>query len=152
MLNENVLVMMVGLSRSGKSTFCKENLLHYPIVNQDSIRLALHGKKFDLTYEKEVLHITKVMIKSLFFAGHKIVILDRMNPTIKSRNKWKSELWKRYFIEINTSKEECLRRAEENEEFELIKVINQISNFYQSVQDEEYDIKLNLSDLINNSL
>ncbi len=46
------LICTVGLPRSGKSTWCKTQ--SYPIVNKDSIRLALHGQRYLQDAEKEI--------------------------------------------------------------------------------------------------
>lgn len=38
------LILTIGLPRSGKSTWAKQQ--GCPVVNPDSIRLALHGKAY----------------------------------------------------------------------------------------------------------
>ena len=43
------IIVTVGLPRSGKTTWAREQ--GYPIVNPDSIRLSLHGKRFELLLE-----------------------------------------------------------------------------------------------------
>lgn len=119
-----LLIQTVGLPRSGKSTWCQEKIKEgIPVVNPDSIRLALHGKAYDPDYEKEVWHIVKIMIKSLFLAGHNTVILDATAVHIKSRNQWLSPDWECKYKCFDTPVEECVRRAEVNGQDYLISVI-----------------------------
>ncbi len=148
----NILIMMVGLSRCGKSTFCKDNLLHYPIVNPDSIRLAIHGQRFLAEQESKVWYHTRIMIESLFLAGHKIVVLDATNINKKDRKGWKSDKWKRFFIHIDTPFEECMRRADLTNDEYIKPVIERMNKHFQPLTDDEFDIQISLNDLINNSL
>ena len=125
--------MTVGLPRSGKSTWA--NKQNVPIVNPDSIRLALHGHRFLPEAEQMVWAMAKYMVKALFLAGHDIVILDSTNTTKLRRDDWKSKEWVREFIEINTSKEECLERAIGDKDIQPI--IIGMSNEYQKPSDLE---------------
>lgn len=125
--------MTVGLPRSGKSTWAsKQNV---PIVNPDSIRLALHGHRFLPEAEQMVWTMAKYMVKALFLAGHDTVILDSTNTTKLRRDDWKSKEWVREFIEITTSKEECLERAIDDKDIQPI--IIGMSNEYQKPSDLE---------------
>ena len=69
-----VLILTVGLPRSGKSTWAKKQ--GYPIINPDSIRLALHGEHFIEDAEPMVWTIAMYMTKALFLAGHNKIIID----------------------------------------------------------------------------
>ena len=82
------LIAMVGLPRSGKSTWAKK--AGHPIVSPDAIRLALHGQRFISEAEPFVWAIAKAMVRALFLAGHSAVILDATNNTRKRRDEWKS--------------------------------------------------------------
>lgn len=123
-----VLVMTVGLPRSGKSTWCK-NMIEYGavIVNPDSIRLAIHGQPFIQEAEPTVWATAKYMVKSLFIAGHNIVILDATSINDKSRNEWKSYDWETVYKVFHTSKETCLQRAIDNGQEYLLPVIERMS-------------------------
>ena len=128
-----ILKMTVGLPRSGKSTWAKQQ--NTPIVNPDSIRLALHGQRFLPEAEAMVWAIAKYMVKSLFLAGHNTVILDATNITISRRNEWKSKEWIRCFVEIDTSAEECLERA--INDIDIQPIIKKMSFDYQKVSIDE---------------
>ena len=104
-----ILIMLVGLPRSGKTTWALKQ--ECPIVNPDAIRLALHGQAFIGDAEPMVWAIAKYMVKALFLAGHEKVILDACNNTCKRRDPWESESWVREFVVFATPKETCLRRV-----------------------------------------
>jgi len=107
---EKQLILTVGLPRSGKSTWVsKQNGI--PIVNPDSIRLALHGQRFIAEAEGFVWAIAKTMTKSLFLAGHDKVIIDATNTTKERRNFWRSKSWDRYFVVFTTPADICFNRA-----------------------------------------
>ena len=109
----NELIMTVGLPRSGKTTHAKG--LGHPIVNPDSIRLALHGKPFIGLAEPFVWAIAKTMVRALFLAGHDTVILDATNTTIARRDQWKSKTWNRKFVGFGGAdmRDTCVARAAE---------------------------------------
>ena len=105
------LIMTVGLPRSGKSTYARKQGI--PIVNPDSIRLALYGSggKFIDDAEPMIWCMAKYFVKALFLAGHDEVILDATNLTKKGRDFWDDPNWIRKFIRFDASKEECIKRA-----------------------------------------
>jgi predicted kinase len=124
--NNKILILTIGLPRSGKSTYAKST--EYPIVNPDSIRLAIHGKTFDQAYERQVWSVAHIMVNSLFLAGHKIVILDATNVTVKRRNEWLSDQYDIKYKIFNTPKDECIKRAISSKTEYLIPVIERMSN------------------------
>lgn len=105
-----VLVATVGLPRSGKSTWARSQ--SYPIVCPDEIRTALHGHRFIAEAEPFIWAICKVMVRSLFGAGHQFVILDATNITRKRRDEWRSSEWALRFKYIDTPASVCHERAE----------------------------------------
>lgn len=129
------LIMTVGLPRSGKSTWAQG--IPHPIVNPDSIRLALHGKPFIPSAEGFVWAVAKVMVNALFLAGHDTVTLDATNATRKRRDEWKSKTWTREFRTFDTTKNECRRRAKEtNMEF-LLPIIDKMHDQFEEVSPDE---------------
>ena len=119
------LILTVGLPRSGKSTWAMQT--GHPVVNPDSIRLALHGQPFIASAEDMVWTIARYMVNSLFIAGHQTVILDACNHTRHRRNQWKSSAYDLQLVPFVTSKEECIRRAKLNGQEYLISVIERMS-------------------------
>ena len=103
------LILTVGIPGSGKSTWARRS--GYPVVNPDSIRLAIHGQVFLAKAEPLVWSIARVMVMSLFGAGHKVVILDATNTTDRRRNEWKDSAWDTSFVLFPCDVEECKRRV-----------------------------------------
>lgn len=103
------LICMVGLPRSGKSTWAKQQ--PWPIVNPDSIRLAMHGQAFAPQAERLVWAAAHLMVGALFLAGHEKVILDATNITRKLRAEWFSRKFRTTFKWISTHREVCIIRA-----------------------------------------
>lgn len=110
-MNRKLLLLTVGLPQSGKSTWAKKQGV--PIVNPDSIRLALHGQPFIGLAEPFVWAIAKVMVRALFLAGHDKVIVDATNTTAKRRDEWKSNAWDIHFYVLcgPEMKATCMERA-----------------------------------------
>lgn len=135
------LTLMVGLPRSGKTTKAFELSKHWfaPIVNPDSIRLALHGDAYIQSAEPYVWAIAKTMVSALFLAGHDRVIFDACNNTVKRRLEWKSKEWKRDYHIVGTSADVCLDRARENGSLHLLPTINRMAKKHEPVTQEEAD-------------
>jgi predicted kinase len=126
------LICMIGLPRSGKSTFCRDYYIGekgYPVVCPDSIRLALYNDRFIKSMEPYVWAITYTMIDSLFITGHPVVVLDSTNINEKLRRPIINRYSSKYEIDWNympTSKQECMRRAIENKDYYIIPVIEKM--------------------------
>lgn len=135
----NILYMTVGLPRSGKTTWAKAQGL--PIVNPDSIRLALHGQPFVSSAEPFVWAIAKCMVRSLFLAGHEEVVLDATNTTVARREDWVSKDWIRRFIICDELTDICVERAQqikdENHRDGLISAIGRMADAYQEPTNDE---------------
>lgn len=129
------LCLMVGLPRSGKSTWARAT--GHPIVCPDAIRLALHGQRFVPEAEPFVWAIAKVMVAALFEAGHSCVILDACNTTRKRRDEWKDPRWDRSFRVLDTHAEACIQRAHETGREDILPVIERMAAQYEPVSAEE---------------
>ncbi len=127
------LLMLVGLPRSGKTTWAKAKGL--PIVCPDAIRLALHGQPYVQEAEPHVWAIARTMVQALFLAGHHYVTLDACNNTRKRRDEWRSKHWRRAFHVMATSVPECRRRALEDDR--VIAVIERMAEQHEPVTEEE---------------
>ena len=132
------LFMTVGLPRSGKSTWAKK--MGIPIVNPDSIRLAMHGHEFIGLAEELVWAITKIMVRAMFIAGHRQVILDATNTNRSRRKRFKSRSWKRCYVEFTTDKEECIKRARDGGKDFLVPIIEKMAYESEPIDKDEIDV------------
>ena len=122
---EKTLILTVGLPRSGKSTWALEQ--KFPIVNPDSIRIALHGNYFTPEAEPMVWTIARYMVSALFVAGHNIIIVDATHTTSKRREFWNFHKVKRMYKIFDIEKEICIQRAKEGKRGDLIPVIERMA-------------------------
>ena len=139
------LILTVGLPQSGKSTWAR--MQGCPIVNPDSIRLALHGKPFLPEAEQFVWAIAKCMVNALFLAGHETVVLDATNTTRKRRDEWKSSKWMREYFEFERDPALCKQRAKQTaidlEHLDgLLLAIDRMNEQYESVGFDEEMVSL----------
>jgi predicted kinase len=120
------LILMVGLPRSGKTTWARTT--GWPIVNPDSIRLALHGKRFYGPAEPMVWAIAAVMVEALRLAGHAVIVVDATNVSAKRRDEWERRYQGAVELKvIDTTPEECIRRARAEGDDEIIPVIERMA-------------------------
>lgn len=121
-----VLIAMVGLPRSGKSTIVKQLSKEWraPIVKKDDIRLALHGQIYKSEAESMVRAISKIMIHSLFLSGHEVVIADETHYSRAARDFVQDGPWDTYFYEVRTAPEICKQRAIDTGHTHLLPVID----------------------------
>lgn len=131
----NRLYMLVGLPRSGKTTWAVRS--NYPVVCPDAIRISLHGSVFRKEAEPMVWAIAKIMVASLFEAGNMDVILDACNVSCKRREEWVDERWKRRFVVMPYTPQKSKERAVESGKNYLLDVINRMSGEYEVPRVEE---------------
>jgi len=134
------LLMTVGLPRSGKSTWARTQ--GYPIVCPDSIRMALYGQAFVKTAESIVWANAKLMVASLFEAGHDVVILDATNTIARYRDEWLDDRWQVRYVLFSTSRDECIRRAKANNQEYLLPVIERMYEGFEFPSDPWHPEKL----------
>lgn len=113
----HVLVATVGLPYSGKSTWARTR--GYPIVCPDDIRTALHGQRYVAEAEPFVWAIAKTMVRSLFYSGHRFVILDACNNTKPRRDEWKSAEWALRFKYFAPDIDQSLKRAQADDDKDI---------------------------------
>lgn len=133
----NVLIMTHGLPRSGKSTWARVQGI--PIVNPDAIRLSKTGQRWWGPIEHEVWATAITMIRALFWAGHKVVILDDVTNTRQKRDLFLSSRdvqWRRFVKRFDTSASECCRRAQESYPV-LVAVINWMVENWEPIEPNE---------------
>jgi len=118
------LIAMVGLPYSGKSMAAMTMFHGAPVVNPDSIRVAIHGHKFIASAEPYVWATAKTMVRALFMAGSNLVVFDATNITEDRRNGLRSdEEWETSFYVVDTPVEVCLERAKEAGDEAIIPII-----------------------------
>lgn len=134
--HERVLIATVGLPRSGKTIWAQSQA--HPIVSPDAIRYAIHGQRYIAEAEPFVWATAKAMVRALFFAGHKTVIVDATNNTRKRRDEWRDDAqWGLYFKVIPTQPQVCIERARSIEDEKIIPVIERMALERQPLQDDE---------------
>jgi predicted kinase len=127
--------MIIGLPRSGKST--EARFLGYPIVAPDAIRSVIHGTPWRENIEPLIWAQAKIMVESLFKAGHDHVTLDACNHTEERRRIWHSEKWAIKYHLLQTSKEVCVQRAVESDQKYLIPVIERMYSTWKPLEGED---------------
>lgn len=144
MANKPLLIAMMGLPRSGKSTIVWDlsTRLGAPIVRRDAIRLALHGQRFEIAAEPMVKAMSLYMIKSLFLSGHPVVICDETNYSRAARNSLKSDQWETQFYPVLTSPETCKDRAVATNQADLIPIIDEMYSRYEALGEDEKTYEL----------
>jgi predicted kinase len=129
------LKMLVGLPRSGKSTWAENNKVDTDVViSADRLRRLIHGKRFDANEEAYVWQVREYILKTILDQGHDIII-DETNLTKKRRQKtlrlakekgYHIQAYVFYGIPI----EELHRRAIETDQENLIHIIDLMSESY----------------------
>src|SRR3990167_4981228 len=134
-----ILIALMGLPRSGKSTIAQKlsKELSAPIVSKDNIRLALHGRVYETLAEPFVKAISKVMVHSLFLSGHRIVIADETHYSRLARDFMSDGPWTTRFYHVPTSTEVCHQRATDTNQPWLHPVIDEMSSRYEPLGENE---------------
>ena len=118
------LILTVGLPRSGKTTWAKGQ--GKPIVNRDSIRLAIHGEAYLEKAEAIVTMFEQVMVESLFLAGHEEVIIDATHTTASKIEVWEKLGHEMELVIFRTPAGLCKERAYEGGRDDLVPVIERM--------------------------
>ena len=131
-----LLICTMGISRSGKSTWARKQL--WPIVEPDSIRLAMHGQTFYGPMEPWIWAVAFTMVESLFLSGHEIVIFDSCAMTKKARNALRDHhKWNCKFKFFNTDLDVCIKRAKEQINPDLSDVVLRMFKNFEPLGLEE---------------
>jgi|LZCG01.1.fsa_nt_gb predicted kinase len=78
------LVVLVGLSGSGKTTFCKKHP-EWAVVSKDHIRRMIFHRDFDLSYEDVVDRIFTAALVEAVDSPAQVVCVDNTNLTREER-------------------------------------------------------------------
>lgn len=122
--NCNALVLTVGLPRSGKTTWART--MGLPIVSPDELRQVLHGTAFWAETEPLVWAMARVMVRALFRAGHRAVVLDACSISPKRRAEWLDNEWVTCAHLVDTPMKVCIERALAADRHELVEVIQRM--------------------------
>jgi predicted kinase len=120
------LYATVGLPRSGKSTFCREVLMpnEYVVINPDNFRLVIHGQRFLSSAEPFVWASVYAAVDALLMTGHSVVV-DATNITEVRREPWEKRGAE--FILMQTTEEECIRRARSLRDDSIVPIIQRMA-------------------------
>lgn len=131
-----VLRVTVGLPRSGKSTWARDQGL--PIVCPDAVRLALHGERFLSKPEPMVWVIVHIMVEALFIAGNNEIIIDATNVSERSRGQWAKKFPDAQIVYkmFGTSPKVCKERALATGQPDLLPVIDRMAAEWDSPKPE----------------
>jgi hypothetical protein len=109
----------------------------YPIVCQDSIRLALYEQPFIASAEDFVLANARLMVRTLFLTGFDTVIFDATAVRRRTRESWRGKNWEVFCQEFSATKEECILRADQSNRPDLIPVIERMALEWEPLGDDE---------------
>jgi hypothetical protein len=84
------------------------------------------------------------MARSLFFAGHDVVIVDETSIKRSTREFWGSGRptihewsWDVHVYDVGTSREVCLERAALTNDEQIVPVINRMADDFEPLQADE---------------
>ncbi len=135
-MSKPTLIAMVGLPRSGKSTIVGRlsKKLGAPIIRRDAIRLALHGERWLAPMEPMIKVLDIYMIKSLFLAGHEIVICDETNYSLAARDHMRDDSWDTVWYPVPTDASTCIARAYATQQDDLVPVIVEMASRWEEFE------------------
>jgi len=140
---KQILTIMAGIPRSGKSTWIEKNkTLQDIIVSPDIIRKEIFGHQFFKPCEPFIWAFTDAFIL-LLAQQKKSIILDAVNMTSYVRNKYITIVepygYKTKLVWINTDLKECIKRNETSKDKKVpLNVIKSMCAGFRPI-DEEYE-------------
>ena len=140
---------MVGLPRSGKSTYARALQAHgWVRVSPDDFRLALHGRAFHAPAEPTVWASAELAVRALLIGGHRVVV-DATNATRRRRAPWIA-MARALGVPVEafvlpTSAEECHRRNEAGERPVPPEVVDRMAGAWEAVTEEGVAVR-NMTD------
>jgi predicted kinase len=132
------MYMLIGLPRSGKTTFrnqlIKQKTIDLTVVSADELRMLMFNKRFDVDNEPLVWYHRKIFLRSLMVHG-KNVLIDETNTTI-ARRKGLFDLCEQYKydcigVHIATNRDICVSRALEDNDNDIIPIIDRMNNQFE---------------------
>jgi predicted kinase len=136
------ITYLLGSTHSGKSTFCKTWLkesdpdgLHRVVVNADTIRLAIHGNRYNHYSEPLVFSAQYLMLKTHYLYGYHICF-DETSTTDTSIKRILEIDPNATPIVFNTPPEICWQRAQANNQLDMYQVIQRHHRQLRKLLDE----------------
>lgn len=130
------LYVLVGLPMSGKTSWAQKH--GAPMVCPDEIRIhALHGTRFVSEAEGYIWYLARIMVRSLFTAGHNEVILDASSVNVKRRGYWLNEDWETVFVVFPADEETCIERASSLKDDYTVSLITRMAASWEGLTREE---------------
>lgn len=136
----NTITILVGLPRSGKSTWTEINKSDRVVISADRLRYRVYGQRFFGDGEPMLWAIRGILLEELLSQGQNIIV-DETNTT-KARRGPIIKLAKKHgyyveVIEIATSKDECIQRAMNEKDGAIIPVIERMAAQYEPPSEAE---------------
>jgi predicted kinase len=122
--------LMVGLPRSGKSTYVENNKEGKVVLSKNKLRLLTYNQRFWAEGEPMMKAVHSIMLRCLMEQGIDLIIDDTNFNTIIRKEFIK--LAKRYGYKViarvfMTSPSDCIQRAKDTNQEDLIHVIKNTS-------------------------
>jgi len=146
MKNKLILTLMVGIARSGKSTYVKKYAKDSVVVCPDRIRKLIFGHQFHKDSEDFVWAVAKGMVKLILEQG-KNVLIDATNINYATRKIW-YDIAADYKAKIRiawvkTSLKECKKRNAKSPDGERLPedVLDRMAAMFEDPDREVLDRK-----------
>lgn len=145
------LFFTIKLPQSGGSTFCNwfvQNRPNCVVIGGDDFRNALYGREFQIEAEGTVFSTMDVAIRALLNRGFDVIIDETSTTEATLFRYYKidenaKEIW------INTTKEECIKRAIENNRRYLVLPIKRMAKQFDFLKKNFKKIKSKIIDYLN---
>lgn len=137
------LILTVGLPRSGKTTWAREQIKKgIPVIESDAIWVAGGYREGMKKTKKDFEHVGRIFratVKSLFISGHDTVIVVYDHLSRKDRESWVSEsgYWTRGFKIFDTSYKDCKQRMIDGNLEDWIPSLNEAVSKMEPIIKEE---------------
>lgn len=131
-IKDKLLVVMIGLSHSGKSTYAKTLASNFscPIVSTDAIRQVVSDGEYNPYMDREIFETASTMVQSLFVSGSRLVIYDACNLTTWAREQFQFGQQTEY-VYMKTTKTVCKKRAKDRGLEYMIPIIDSMEERLQ---------------------
>jgi predicted kinase len=122
------LWMAAGLPESGITEWAMST--GHPVVSPDALRTVIHGTNFRKTMEPFIWATAKIMVATLFEAGHEVVVLDAPIFSERNRKQWFDTRWDRRCFWFDVPVEVCKERAIDRGREDLLQVLDRMADHF----------------------